>query len=180
MRRRSGFGWLQLIVGILLIVLGIWAFADPEMALKSMVFAYGIAAVIMGVLDIVLYVQVERYTGFGPVVSLISGILSVMSGMLLLLYPQAGALVLTLLFPIWFIAHCIARLAHLPYVRLEAGNGIFYYGLVTNIIGLILGFMMLLKPLFTLTVIRYFAGIYLILLGIDSIVMAFSPMGRNN
>ena len=102
-----------------------------------------------------------------------------MSGMLLLLYPQAGALVLTLLFPIWFIAHCIARLAHLPYVRLEAGNGIFYYGLVTNIIGLILGFMMLLKPLFTLTVIRYFAGIYLILLGIDSIVMAFSPMGRN-
>ena len=68
---------------------------------------------------------------------------------------------------------------HLPYVRLEAGNGIFYYGLVTNIIGLILGFMMLLKPLFTLTVIRYFAGIYLILLGIDSIVMAFSPMGRN-
>lgn len=180
MRRRSGFGWLELFTGILLIALGAWVFANPGHALTSMVFAYGIAAVIMGVLDIVLYVQVERYTGFGPVVSLISGILSVMSGMLLLLYPQAGALVLTLLFPIWFIAHCIARLAHLPYVRLEAGNGIFYYGLVTNIIGLILGFMMLLKPLFTLTVIRYFAGIYLILLGIDSIVMAFSPMGRNN
>ncbi|HIS00209.1 MAG TPA: DUF308 domain-containing protein [Candidatus Excrementavichristensenella intestinipullorum] len=180
MRRRSGFGWLELFTGILLIALGAWVFVNPGHALTSMVFAYGIAAVIMGVLDIVLYVQVERYTGFGPVVSLISGILSVMSGMLLLLYPQAGALVLTLLFPIWFIAHCIARLAHLPYVRLEAGNGIFYYGLVTNIIGLILGFMMLLKPLFTLTVIRYFAGIYLILLGIDSIVMAFSPMGRNN
>ena len=103
-----------------------------------------------------------------------------MSGMLLLLYPQAGALTLTLLLPIWFIAHCIARIAHLPHIRVMAGNGPFYYGLITNIIGLVLGFMMLLRPLFTLTVVRYFAGVYLILLGVDSIVMAFGPIGRND
>ena len=48
-----------------------------------------------------------------------------------------------------------------------------------NIIGLVLGFMMLLSPIFTLETIRYFAGMYLILLGVDSIVMAFSPMGRH-
>lgn len=109
MRRRSGFGWLELVAGILLIALGIWAFMDPGLALAGMVFAYGVAAIIIGIADIILYIQVERYIGLGPVISLIAGILSVMTGIMLLVYPGAGTLALTLLFPIWFIAHCICR-----------------------------------------------------------------------
>ena len=177
MRRRSGFGWLELLIGIGLIALGILAFAKPDFALTSLVFAYGIAAVVMGIADIVLYIQVEHYTGFGPVVSLVSGILSVMSGMMLLVYPRAGAMVLTLLFPIWFIAHCISRLAHLHMIRLTAGKVMYYFTLIVNIIGLVLGFMMLLRPLVSLLSASYIAGTYLILLGVDGIVVAFSGMG---
>lgn len=177
MRRRSGFGWLELVIGIVLIVLGVLAFAKPDLALTSMVFAYGVAAVVMGVADIILYIQVERYTGFGPMLALISGILSVMSGIMLVVYPRTGVLVLTVLFPIWFIAHCISRLTHLSHIRFVAGNGIFYFTLFIHIIGLFLGCLMLLNPLFTLTTIRYFASVYLILLGIDSVVMAVSRMG---
>ena len=138
-----------------------------------MVIAYGIAAIIMGIADILLFVQVERYTGFGPALSLVAGILSVMSGVMLVVYPRTG----TLLFPIWFIAHCISRLTHLYHIRLIAGSGIYAFILTINIIGLILGVMMLLSPLFTLTTIRYFASAYLILLGVDSVVMAVSRMG---
>lgn len=177
MRKRSGFGWLELIIGIVLIGLGILTFVNPDLALTSMVFAYGIAAVVMGIADLILYIQVERYTGFGPILALISGILSVMSGVALVVYPSAGILVLTVLFPIWFIAHCISRLSHLNHIRLAAGNGMYYFTLAINIVGLLLGFMMLLNPLFTLTTIRFFASIYLILLGIDSIAMAISRIG---
>ena len=140
-------------------------------------FAYGVAAVVMGVADIILYIEVERYTGFGPILSLIAGILSVMSGVMLVVYPRTGVVVLTVLFPIWFIAHCISRLAHLGHIRFVGGNGLYYFTLVINIIGLILGLMMFMSPLLTLTTIRYFASLYLILLGIDSVVMAFSRMG---
>lgn len=178
MRRRSGFGWLELAVGILLVALGILVFAKPELALTGFVYAYGAAAIIMGITDIVLYIQVERYTGLGPVLALVSGILSVMSGITLLVYPGVGALVLTLLLPIWFIAHCISRMTHLEPIRRVAGSGIYTVTLILNIVGLILGFLMLLSPLFTLSVIRCFAGCYLILLGIDGILMAVSPMGR--
>ena len=177
MRRRSGFGWLELVIGILLIVLGVLVFAKPDLALTGMVFVYGIAAVIMGVADIILYIQVERYTGLGPMLSLISGVLSVMSGMMLMVYPRTGVLVLTVLFPIWFIAHCIARLAHLSHIRFVAGSGIYYFTLIVHIIGLFLGVLMVFDPLFTLTTIRCFAGAYLLLLGIDSVVMAVSRMG---
>lgn len=180
MRRRSGFGWLELIIGLLLVVLGILAFLKPELALTSLVFAYGIAAVAMGVADILLFIHVERYTGLGPVLSLVSGILSVMAGIMLAAYPRTGALVLTMLFPIWFIAHCVSRLAHLSHIRLMLGKGTFYLLLAINIIGLVLGILMLFNPIFTLSTIRCFASIYLILLGVDSVVMALSSMGRRD
>ena len=177
MKRRSGYGWLELVIGIVLIVLGVLELIKPDLALTGIVFAYGVAAVIMGVADIILYIQVERYTGFAPILSLISGILSVMSGVMLVVYPQTGVLVLTVLFPIWFIAHCMSRLTQLNHIRYVAGDGTYYFALILNIIGLVLGFMMFLRPLFTLTTIRYFAGVYLILLGIDAVVMAVSRMG---
>lgn len=177
MRRRSGFGWLELIIGIALVLLGIWALVDPVMALKGIAFVYGVVAVVMGVADILLYIQVERYTGLGPMVSLIAGILSVMSGIMLLVYPQTGAVALALLFPIWFIAHCISRLTQVNHIRLVSGDGMYYFTLVINIIGLILGCMMFFSPLLTLSYIRLFASTYLILLGVDSILMAVGPLG---
>ena len=178
MKRRSGFGWVELILGIALIALGVLAFAKPDLALTGMVFVYGIAAVVMGAADIVLFINVQRCTGFGPTLSLISGILSVMSGVMLVVYPRTGALVLTVLFPIWFIAHCISRLTHLGHIRFVAGDGIYWFSLVVNIIGLVLGFLMVMNPFFTIRTIRCFASAYLLLLGVDSIVMAFSRMGN--
>ena len=179
MKRRSGFGWLELAIGIFLIILGLWTFAEPERALSGMAIAFGFAAIAIGVADIILFIQVERFIGFGPILSLIAGILSVMSGIMLLAYPRAGAMALTLMFPIWFMAHCISRLFHLGHVRLVAGQGICYLLLAINLVGLILGFLMVLSPLFTLSAIRLFASIYLVLLGIDSVIMAVSRMGMH-
>ena len=178
MKRRSGFGWLELVAGLLLIALGILIFVKPGFALSGLVFLYGLAAVVMGIADIVLYIHVERFLGFAPTLSLISGILSVMTGVMLAAYPEAGVLVLTILFPIWFIAHAISRFAHLGHIRFVAGNGIYYVTLIINIIGLFLGILMVIRPLFTLTTIRCFASAYLILLGVDSVVMAVSRIGR--
>ena len=39
MKKLSGFGWLELAVGILLVILGIWAFMNPQMAMTGMIFA---------------------------------------------------------------------------------------------------------------------------------------------
>lgn len=176
MRRRSGFGWLELAAGILLIILGIGIFVDPGQALTGLAFLYGIAAVIMGIADIVLYIRMEKFTGFGPIVSLLSGILSVMAGIMLVAYPRAGSLVLTILLPIWFIAHCVSQLSHLNRIRFLSGKKLYYFTLVVNVIGLVLGILMILPP-FALADLQYLAAVYLILLGIDNIVVALSRLG---
>lgn len=177
MRKRSGFGWMELIMGILLIVAGIFALVRPGSVLTGLVFLYGLLAVLTGVADLVFYVKMERHMGFGPTISLITGILSLMTGLILLLHPGAGRWAMALLFPLWFITHCLSQLAHLPVVRMMAGNNAYLFSLILNILGLILGFMLLLFPEFSLLSLGWVIGLYLILLGIDSIIMAFSNVG---
>ena len=159
MRRRSGYGWFELIIGILLVILGIFTFIRPENTLTGIVIVYGLIAVITGISDIIFYVKAERYTGFGPTVSLISGIFSIMAGFMLLVYPGSGKWIMILILPIWFIAHSISRLSHL------------------NIIGVFLGFIMIIYPQFSLFSVGFIIGTYFILLGIDSIVIAISKIG---
>lgn len=177
MRRRSGFGWLDLIVGIAFLCLGLYTFVNPGRALSGMVMLYGLLAVIAGIEDILMYVRVEKYTGFGPTMALITGILSVMAGMMLLVYPNAGKWILSLLFPVWFIAHCISRLCHLEAVRITAGKFMYYLTMALNIIGLALGVMMVFRPFTSLLSVSYIVGFYLVALGIDNIAMGISRMG---
>ncbi len=177
MRRRSSYGWLELVVGVLFVVLGIYSFIHPENTLTGVVIVYGIFAIISGIADIIFFVKTERYTGFGPTVSLISGIFSIMAGFMLLVYPSAGKWAMVLLLPIWFIAHCISRLTHLNMIRVTAGSFYYYFTLIVNIIGIVLGCMMIIRPVISLFSAGFIIGTYLILLGFDSIVVAISKIG---
>lgn len=176
--KRSKYGWLEFVMGVLLIVLGIFSFLYPNSTLTGVVVIYGAVAIITGIADIVFYVRIDRHTGFGPTVSLLTGVLSVMSGVMLLVYPGSGKWILSLLFPIWFITHCISRLSHLNMIRFIAGKFTYYFTLIINIVGLVLGFLMVFHPYISLLSAGYIIGVYLILLGIDSLMMAFGKMGK--
>lgn len=177
MRNRKMLGWGELIVGIAFIVLGAITFVRPSSALSGIVFVYGLMAVASGIADIVYYVKMERRTGFGPAMSLVTGILSILAGIFLLLNIDAGKWTLVLLFPIWFITHCIARLCRLSEIRLLAGTGYYYFTLIVNIIGLVLGFAMIFNPAVSFFSVSYIIDLYLILMGIDYIVQAVSDVG---
>ncbi len=173
-RNKKLVGWGELILGILLILLGIYTFARPAAAMTGVTILYGILALVSGIVDIVYYIRLERRTGFGPEASLVGGILSVLAGILILCDIVTGTWVLVVLFPIWFIAHCISRLAHLPFVRMTAGTGYYYFTLIVNILGLILGILMIFNPYLSFLSAGYLIGLYLLCLGIDSLVFALN------
>lgn len=177
MRRRSGLDWFELIVGILLVIFGIYTWIYPDRSLDWIIRFYGAFAVIMGILDIVFYIRTERFVGFGPIISLVSGILSIMAGVMLLVHPGAGKWVMVLLLPTWFIAHCVSRLSRLNVIRIMQGSFYYYFTLIVNIIGIILGCMMIIWPSILLFSTGFIIGAYLTLLGIDNIVMAFHEPG---
>ena len=177
MRQRSSYGWLELIIGILLSALGIYSFFRPVDYLTTLIVVYGVAAFVTGIADIVFYCKMERHIGFAPTVSLVTGVLGVMAGLVLMVHPGAGRWAIGLFFPLWFIAHCVSRLASLNNIRLWCGNFTYYFTLILNILGLVLGAMMLFDPWVSLLSIRYIVSFYLFLLGIDCIILAVSQLG---
>ena len=177
MRKRTGFGWSELLIGVLLIALGVFTFARPESMLTGAVVVYGILAVLMGIEDIVVYARLARFTGFGPTLSLVSGIMSVMCGVMLIANPNVGKWALTILLPIWFVAHCIAELTRTNLIRLVGNPFYYYFSLTLNVLGLILGLVMLFSPVMSFVTIRaicYMVAVYLILFGIESVIAAFA------
>ena len=117
MKRHTGYGWLELIEGILLIILGALAIASPGGILRWITIFYGVMAIVTGITDIIFYAKSERYIGFAPCVSLAAGVISVITGLALMAYPHIGELVVTLLLPLWFIAHSVSKLCHLGFIR---------------------------------------------------------------
>jgi len=178
MKRYPCFLWVEFLVGVLLVVLGIFTFLRPGSALTWLVLFYGLLAVFTGIIDIIFYIRTENYIGFGPTVSLVSGILSVLSGMVLLVYPGVGRWAMAVFFPMWFIAHCVSRLSHLGFVKPLIGRGYYLLMLVMNVAGLICGFAMLFLPAASMTLLNYVVGTWLTLLGIDSILLACSKAGK--
>lgn len=179
MRKRSGYGWLELAEGILLIVLGVFTLIRPELALTAAVIGYGCVAVLTGISDLLFYAKVERFTGFGPTLSLVTGILSIMIGLMLILHPGAGLVIVSILFPLWFLSHCVSRLTHLNYIRFTAGEFQYRFTMIVNIIGIVLAFFMLFSPSTAFFSLGVLGGIYFILLGVDSILLAVSRIGEH-
>ncbi len=170
MNTRKRLGWLELIEGILLLILGIITLFQPREALRSFVAVYGIIALLTGLVDIAFYIVMERHTGFGPTISLVTGILSVLAGCALIAHPEIGLNLLLIIFPIWFLTHCISRLTHLNIVRLVAGKGSYYLTLISNVLGIVLGVLMLFDPMLSFVSMGALIGSDLILLGVESIV----------
>mgnify|MGYP004530957479 CR=1 FL=1 len=181
MKQKGSFGWGELAVGILLILLGVFTFVRPDSMLTGAVVIYGIIAIAMGVYDIVVYARLARFTGFGPTLSLITGIISVMCGTMLIADPNIGKWALTVLLPVWFIAHCIAELTRIGMLR-PAGGAFYFLSLTLNILGLILGFAMLFSPALSFVTVRTVcctAALCLILSGIESVTAAFTRRGTD-
>ena len=82
-----------------------------------------------------------------------------------------------MLFPLWFLAHCVFRLVQLPYIRLRVGYGCYVAALVLNIVGVVLGLLMILSPWLSFLSLNFVLGSYLILLGVDCVVEACSRIG---
>lgn len=172
MRRQSDIGWTELIIGIILIIFGLFIVRQPIGIITWIVIVCGVLAILTGIADIILYVRMERFTGFGPILSLITGILSVMAGFMLIVHPGAGTWAIAMILPIWIIAHCVSRLSHLQYMRMHFGTTYYYISMILNILGLIVGFLLVFRPMITIFSMGVLVGAYLILEGIECIVAA--------
>ena len=171
MNRRTDIGWPELILGTVLIILGVIMLKQPSGFLMWLVVVCGIIAICTGIADIILYVRMERFTGFGPVISLVTGILGVMAGFMLLVHPGAGTWAIAMVLPIWIIAHCISRLSHLQYMKMHSGMTYYTISLILNILGLLVGILLIFRPMITILSMGVLVGGFMIIEGVELILV---------
>jgi uncharacterized membrane protein HdeD (DUF308 family) len=95
--------WFALLLeGILGIVAGVIAFALPVLTALTLVWVIGAWAVITGILKIITAVRIREVIDNEWWMGL-SGVASIIFGILLFIWPAAGALALTWLIGIWSI-----------------------------------------------------------------------------
>ena len=168
MKSEHRYLFVEILEGVLLVMLGVATMLRTEQVLDSLTLIFGILAVITGLADVMFYIRLERHMGFRHAVSLVSSIL----GSALIAHPNVGTGIMLIIFPIFIIAHCIARLTHLNIVRYVAGEVSFWLTLISNAVGLILGVILLFDPALSAAALGVILGVDLILLGIEAVVFA--------
>jgi uncharacterized membrane protein HdeD (DUF308 family) len=90
--------WLPLLLGIVSIVAGICAIVYPGLTALVLVLVMGANAIVTGALDIAIAARLRRVLR-GHWMLIVSGIVSIVFGVLVFAYPGAGALAL-----VWLIS----------------------------------------------------------------------------
>lgn len=172
--RNEGFSWGSLILGILLLVASFIAFTQPGAALGTFAIFFALIIVLYGINNIVRFFRLRNTPADGVMnwVALVTGVISAIIGIYFILNPLVSTTVLTIIFAIWFLSIFISGLFGLGLVR-QFSTALFWVGLIINILGIIIGLMMLFSPAGAIITLEMMVAIGLLFGGITLIAGAF-------
>jgi uncharacterized membrane protein HdeD (DUF308 family) len=109
-RRSDEDWWLILLLGLVSIAAAVIAFFHPALTALVFVLVMGANALVTGILDIVVAIRLRKVIR-GEWLLVLTGIISIIFGVLVFLFPDAGALTLVWLISIYAIFTGILLLA---------------------------------------------------------------------
>lgn len=172
MENKRSIDWPALILGVLFILVSLLSFSDPVGNLVSLVMFFAIFAILKGIYELLARNALRNLTGYKAYLPIIVGIIDIIVGIYLLLNLNIGVSILPYIFAIWFIVDSIFGLFTLDLAKIFS-RGYFWFALIMDVLGIILGFMMLSNPLVSALTLSFLVGTYLMLFGITQIIYAF-------
>ena len=113
--------WVLLVEGIIAVIAGIAAFVYPGMTVFVLLYVIAFSAILTGIMEIIAAIQLreqikgEFWLGLG-------GVISILAGIALILFPGAGALTVAWLIGIYAILFGVMLI--LLFFRLNSGGGV--------------------------------------------------------
>jgi uncharacterized membrane protein HdeD (DUF308 family) len=160
---------LFLIQAVLLVVAGLVAFVYPLLTSLAVTFFLGWMLIVSGVIQAIALVAASKVPHFW--MSLISAVLSIVTGILFVRNPGVAVTTLALLLVIYFMVEGIAKVVLALTIRPLANWG---WLLVSGIIGVGLSIFLIMNPLLSFVALGFFIGIQLISEGIAIGAMAWT------
>jgi uncharacterized membrane protein HdeD (DUF308 family) len=158
--------WVLLLRGILLIIIGLLAFVSP----LTWVIFVGIYILIDGI-TMLLSGFSDQPAGQSRWPLLILGILGLVAGLIILWNPELGGDTLTFVIAAWAVVGGILTIISALRVRQEIDNE--WWLVISGILAIIFGILVFTNVLAGILTIAWVFGVFAIVVGILSIVLAF-------
>lgn len=162
-------------IGLLLIILGVIAVTFNVFTTMFSVFLLGILLIVSGAAQIAQSFLARKWSGL--FLALLAGILYIVVGFFCVAKPIASATGLTLLIAAFLLIGGLFRMLTSAILRFEQWGWVFFNGLITFILGLMIYADW---PVSGLWIIGMFVGIDMILSGWSWVILALTARPRSN
>lgn len=165
---RKKWAWF-LGLGVLLIILGLFAMSSAVYVTMLSVIFLGILLLVGGIAQLIYSFYARKWSGF--FLSLLAGILYTVTGFLMVRNPTLSAVTLTLLLASFYTVSGLFRIIGAAMTRFQHWGWVFFSGLISLLLGILIFAEW---PLSGLWVIGLFVGIDLVFLGWMWIVISLA------
>ena len=159
---KKRFDWASLILGIVLVVLGCVSIMHPDKSLHLLCILVGVGLLLLG----------QERLGYRSGWLLGTGILDIVLGIVFLVYQNFGTTVIAVIFALWFIISSANELTIAGFFH-QLNVGYCWLLFILDILGLIIGVVLLFSPMLSAITMVWLISFYLIVIGIIKIIQAF-------
>ncbi len=149
------------------------SFRDPVGNLVAIVIVFAIFAILKGLFELFLRSRVKELTGYKGKMPMVIGIIDLLIGIFFIFNIGAGVVALPYVFAVWFIIDSVLALFTADLFR-GISEGHYWFTVVINVLGILLGIMLLFNPLSSALTLSFLVGFYFMVVGINQIVYALS------
>lgn len=169
---KKRFDWAGLILGIVLVVLGCVSIMHPDKSLHLLCILVGVGLLLLGIYELWARSKMQEWLGYRSGWLLGTGILDIVLGIVFLVYQNFGTTVIAVIFALWFIISSANELTIAGFLH-QLNVGYYWLLFILDILGLIIGVVLLFSPMLSAITMVWLISFYLIVIGIVKIIQAF-------
>lgn len=154
-------------ISIIFLLLGIIFLIFPNISIK--IVAYLIAIILIGSGIYLTYLEIYTKSFLLPIDTLLNGILSILFGIIILIYPDVFKIMIPIILGTYFILDSIFKLKLVVLLR-RIDNKSWIVTLLLTILSIICGIILILNPIDSSIALALFAGITLIIYSLSGII----------
>lgn len=162
--------WSLLIRGIAAIVIGALAIVRPGEMLEFLVTLLGILVLVIGIVAAAGALRHRGESGRWLLI-LIPGLLGIAIGIVTIASPAVTIVVVLYLIAIWALVHGISEIYNAVKLRKDVQGE--WTPFLLGIVSVVFGIVLLVKPLTAGAAVTWLVGIFLLILGVLWVIMAF-------
>lgn len=166
--------WATVLRGLLAIAVGILAWSRPDIFWASLVLVFGVYAIVDGVFAIIAAIKGETRD---RAIHLVKGILGIVVGMIVFLYPDQAGAAIVLVIGLWAAASGIVEIVSAIRLRREIADE-WLLGL-GGVVSVVLGAILIVRPHFGQVTTTYVLGTYGLIFGAVLVTLGLRLRGLN-